>query len=142
MSNQITAVQFLNMVAVAKNVTALEYNPEWENGTGYFDGLSREPLEHGKIYTSRDQHGRIIIAMATNQGNAVAFQRYGDNHNVVTWCGDSTLLRALGGTAGISTDELCTITGYQISHTGDKLYNLGGRFSAICELMAPEPIEE
>lgn len=63
------------------------FNPDWANGTGYFDGLSRNTkllkLENGQRVKAVDEHGRRLIIVGTRLGNCVVFERYSDNANII-----------------------------------------------------------
>lgn len=63
--------------AFAKIETTLEYNAEWDNGTGYFDNAVRMvELAAGERARSTDLSGRNIIMVGTPFGTAVAFERF------------------------------------------------------------------
>jgi hypothetical protein len=63
--------------AIAKT---LPFNPEWANGTGYFDhavkGEHAPLLGVGEMVKSQDDAGRPLIIIGTPIGNVVVFRRY------------------------------------------------------------------
>ncbi len=76
------------------NATSLvvPFDPEWANGTGYFDGAVSAPLEgpEGTVYKTVDESGRRIVLVKGERGNDVVFERYADNEEVdyVPVCGN------------------------------------------------------
>lgn len=59
----------------------LPFNDEWDNGTGYFNGLMTDTLddvEIGEMVRSRSpgKNNRRILAIKTQFGNVVVFERY------------------------------------------------------------------
>ena len=97
--------------AVQKEV---EYNPKWENGTGYLDhavkGDHAPELLCGEMAKSVSTKGRRIVLIGTRFGNIVLFDRYSDPESkaVVSNMPNqiTTLLRgSLVGT-NLSTDDV------------------------------------
>lgn len=77
-----------NFAKVFNGLPELEYQSKWANGTGYFDGASKDE----SIKTAGravDPHGRrIVIIPLHKQGgdrfkNVVIFQRYSDSQDVL-----------------------------------------------------------
>lgn len=66
-----------NMTAGWDEIT---FNPEWSNGTGYFDGAVTASIEAPS--KSSDQHGRKIFIIPTLVGNVIVFQRYAGDEDV------------------------------------------------------------
>jgi hypothetical protein len=63
--------------------TKVLFNKDWENGTGYLDGIVtdkalKESLKPGEMATSVDPHMRKIILIGTRAGTVGVFQRYGN----------------------------------------------------------------
>lgn len=57
----------------------IPYSAEWENGTGYLNGLMDEALpelEEGEIARSITEKGRRILVVKTCFGNVVLFERF------------------------------------------------------------------
>lgn len=75
-------------VAFAKHfdaAKAIPFDPAWEESCGYFGGALYEDgpvLLAGEIVKSVDDHGRKILMIGTQLGNAVVFQRYSNNEEV------------------------------------------------------------
>ena len=136
-TTNITPAQLLKLVAGHESVINLEYEPEWANGTGYFDGLARKKLEPGKTYTSVDPAGHAILACATRRGNIVAFQRYSDNDYTVTWCGSSDLMGVVGAKPDPDRRTLEEIIGYDamVVDGAIKIFRLAGRARRLSDLL-------
>lgn len=66
----------------AENAPILTFKKEWENGTGYLNGLfadkSITALKDG-CYSSMDSHGRKVIIRKNGTEVLAMFQRYTDN---------------------------------------------------------------
>lgn len=75
-STAMTATQFFDGV-YAKVSTEVVYDPQWENGTGYFDGAvkARLGIRAGEVAKATDPKGRRIVLVGTPFGNAVVFDR-------------------------------------------------------------------
>lgn len=60
---------------------SLPFSKEWENGTGYFDGLtmdeSLDELPHG-LYKCVDPFGRAMVIVISNYYPVVFFERFTD----------------------------------------------------------------
>ena len=58
----------------------IHLNPDWLNGTGYWDGAVSGPdapqLEVGKLAKTTDEFGRRAFFIGTPDGNIVLFERY------------------------------------------------------------------
>ena len=74
---------------VFQSAEGVEYDPSWENGTGYFDkAVTWRPEEHTDktVYKSVDPEGRKILLVPTENGTYVLFERYAGEgyyaHNV------------------------------------------------------------
>ena len=92
--------------------TFIPFKPEWHNGTGYFDALTRYPLQPGDIAKMRDENGRRIILMGTRFGTVVVFDRYKDqtdggvyvvNHN------GNPLFKLIFGSGAITGDTMAQL---------------------------------
>lgn len=59
---------------------SLPFNPQWANGTGYFDhavkGEHAPSLSVGEMVKSVDDAGRPLIIIGSPIGNIVVFRRY------------------------------------------------------------------
>jgi hypothetical protein len=63
------------------SISTIPFEPNWNNGTGYFDAAVRHPVTTD--CQSSDANGRkIIIIKLTGGKNLVVFERYTNNHDV------------------------------------------------------------
>lgn len=69
--------------AVAAMVEQVPYNPEWANGTGYYDGLTDVPFEGTAVRAFKDPSDRWGLILPTKAGNLVIFQRFSDGQSGV-----------------------------------------------------------
>lgn len=73
-SQQHFDVAFNNISAV------LNLNPDWLNGTGYWDdaveGEFAPKLDAGQVVKTIDEFGRRAIFIGTGEGNIIIFERY------------------------------------------------------------------
>ena len=57
----------------------LPYSQEWENGTGYFDGVTNDEsldgISHG-LYKSIDPSGRAMVIVISDHNPVVFFERF------------------------------------------------------------------
>lgn len=75
------------------NLIWLDFDAEWANGTGYYDGLVHEVLPGSKeikpsnsasnLYISVDTAGRLILVALAPTGNIVLFNRYNNNPEIM-----------------------------------------------------------
>lgn len=65
---------------IDSSVGPVSYNPEWENGTGYFDNaVTLNRLSPGEMACSQCPKGRKILLIGTRLGNCVVFYRYSND---------------------------------------------------------------
>lgn len=88
MSNSIKVnVENMNPAQIIETVAAMveqiPYNPEWANGTGYYDGLVDVPFEGTAVRAFKDPSDRWGIILPTKSGNLVIFQRFSDGQSGV-----------------------------------------------------------
>jgi len=63
--------------------TDIAFDPQWENGTGYFDhACSMVELKRGETARSQDEAGRKILLIGTSGGTIVIFKRYSNENNL------------------------------------------------------------
>jgi hypothetical protein len=91
------------------NTKEILFNPEWRNGTGYFDGLVNtpvglEPNEFGRSYCP-DSKRKMIIQSVGEFGNIVFFQRYTAGEHYVVVCNAPQVLRSLLCLEGSISDD-------------------------------------
>jgi hypothetical protein len=112
----------------------ISFNPEWANGTGYFDGAVRGPdapkLQIGEIRRFADNKGRkaLIISIGENLGNVVLFQRYSDDSDIYV----ANIPKAIKGllcgcTSRLGPNEIGMLLGWKL----DGSYNIGYRLSSF-----------
>ena len=65
-------------MTVFNKLPKIDYNPEWSNGTGYFNGAVAAKVD--RICASTDKCGRQIVIVPQRDGefNIVYFRRYKD----------------------------------------------------------------
>ena len=76
----------LNDIFNQASVITVEYDSNWENGTGYFDGAVKAEfpeLKSGDRWKTTDPNGRKIVGVKTPFGNVVVFERY-SNGDIIT----------------------------------------------------------
>lgn len=118
----------------------IEYNPEWANGTGYFDGITsmenRFLVPAGEVRRCTDEAGRRMIIVGTFFGPAVCFDRFGpkSDHSVYVQ-NVSNQLRACGlvtGSSNLSYAEMMEIIGseynVQYGNVGQRVAKLRKAF--------------
>lgn len=106
MNTKITVEQAFDAIHAA--ATPVPYNAEWENGTGYLDGivqgLGEVETELGKIYSSVSPKGRKIIAIPTELGVVAAFVRYTNRQDIIAWHASHAMRRFIDGYADSALD--------------------------------------
>ena len=65
-------------MTVFDKLPKVDYNPQWANGTGYFNGAADAKVD--RVCASTDTNGRQIIIVPQRDGNfnIVYFRRYND----------------------------------------------------------------
>src|SRR5574343_502479 len=127
-------VELIKLIQSRNKIPEIPFQDTWNNGTGYFDGAEKEPLE-GPC-TSTDKSGRSLLIYPTPLGNVIAFQRYSDSDcSIVCWCGSEIIMRAAGIKPNPTLKEFEDITGYHAGADGGKVFKTGGRIPAICYAM-------
>lgn len=76
---------------------SIELTPDHQNGTGYFDGLSKDKTigEPGERFTFTAK-GRKGVVLCCASGNVVIFQRYSDREDVLCYHVHSSNGRSAG----------------------------------------------
>jgi len=74
-NTQNTALTTAMLRHIAKKLPVINFNPEWKNGTGYFNGAVNADVQHTATFI--DDLGRtgIIIPLEVG-GNLVIFERF------------------------------------------------------------------
>jgi hypothetical protein len=80
----INTQEYFTAVFNAESTREVEFNAEWNNGTGYFDALVNEAFPDMKVGTIAKTvtpvgNDRRILIVKTCFGNVVIFDRYSDN---------------------------------------------------------------
>lgn len=106
--------------------TAIEFNPKWANGTGYFDGAVNGPdapqLDYKKIYSFSDHHGRKGLIFPTRHGNVVVFNRYSNRREVIGMNAPRTIGIFFNEGRPLTHDDLIVIGGgWGVSTIGMKI---------------------
>jgi hypothetical protein len=116
-------------------VSEIAYNPDWANGTGYFDravyGDHAPVIENGKVVKSVDEDGRKILIIGFSLGNVVVFERYAakkEAEPVYVLNQPQSLARVLPK-GRLDDDTLCQIFG----EYGAPKYNIVNELIAISE---------
>lgn len=79
-----SAAQIKHLESIAANAPVLDFNPIWNNGTGYFDGLQNDPTLPVGISTSTTADGRMVLIFNSSDNYPFAFaQRYCDSKEYV-----------------------------------------------------------
>ena len=119
-------VAFNAIFAATKEIP---FNPEWNNGTGYFDGAEMGPnaplLHGGEVVRATDPKGRRILIMGTCLGNVVVFQHFSDRDDVFVWSSSLQMRNYTGEkvSCDLSAEELTYVFG------DDSQQNLGRRLA-------------
>jgi hypothetical protein len=113
----------------------IEFKPEFNNGTGYLDGLAAldglfTPYENlmadtnsqKNIYKTITTNGRKVIVVATRHGNVVLFERYNDNPAVIAnhMSDEVKNFLCISTTHPLTSEQVCKIVGLYVS--ADKAY--------------------
>lgn len=125
------------------NGATVDYNPEWANGTGYFDGAVTAPLGlvEGEIKAFTDDKKRRGFIVGTRRGNVVVFERYApsaDRDSIAVVCNMSmTLTRFFGPGLSNRLEEgevLMLIGGAANPNIGERLKSLAQIFAEDVKL--------
>ena len=93
-----------------KTEDTIEFDPKWENGTGYLNGATKVHVEVGVIKASKDTHGRRILLIGTRYGTTVIFDRFKDQTvggiYVMNTPSKNTLIKSLLGHSNLSYEHM------------------------------------
>lgn len=96
--------------AITKTV---EFKPEWNNGTGYMDGIVYDRfLENGEVAKTTTENNRRVIIVGTRFGNCVFFERYTptpETENVVIVSNVPRRLTNIITSGRLGYDEFCRL---------------------------------
>lgn len=89
-------------MTVFDKLPKVDYNPEWANGTGYFDGAVGAKVD--RICASTDTNGRQIIIVPQRDGdfNIVYFRRYNDGNLFIVHGSKPVYLKSSGRFTSVS----------------------------------------
>ena len=126
------------------NATKIAYDPNWANGTGYYDyavtGEHAPHLEEGEVVacTSPSPNNRKIVIIGTVFGNVVVFERYTDGASGVFVSNVPDEVKALFRVllrGSIEDDMMIELVGdITVKNIGKKLQDLKAMFSIHCAL--------
>lgn len=106
--------------ALTRVTTTVEYNSDWANGTGYFDGVVKDDLglKPGEQVKFVDDEGRNAIVTNTLFGNVVVFQRHipRDADDIVITSNAPRELNSLVASGALGEDDLMKIVGEPGNH--------------------------
>ena len=101
------------IAAVAELTPLVEFDPEWANGTGYYDGLTDIHFEGVGIRHFIDKANRVGLILPTKAGNLVMFQRYTNGGSGVVVSNYHQNLRGictmLGFGSSVSRETICAV---------------------------------
>ena len=92
---------------------SIDFNPEWANGTGYYDTAVYEPLEIAEVRKTITDNDRRMLLIGTRFGTVVVFDRYsGPDHRVfVSNTPRNVLIDTLVPSGAIGERAMAIITG-------------------------------
>lgn len=101
------------IAAVAELTPQIEFDPEWANGTGYYDGIVDVQFEDVGVRHFIDKSDRIGLVLPTRAGNLVMFQRYSAGGSGVVVSNYHQNLRGictmLGFGSSVSRETICAV---------------------------------
>lgn len=113
--------------------TTIEFNAQWTNGTGYFDGavdmVTLEPCQRAKAVCALSQ--RRIIFVGTDLGTVVVFERYtsGTGSAFVLVSNKPSALNAILPNGSIDIDTFSRNCGYNSMNIGHTVRDLKAAFA-------------
>lgn len=130
------AKQIFSQVFAQESIPFIEYNTQWENGTGYFNGAVRGSvaphLEPGQRVKSLSHDDRKIVMVGTNLGNVVLFERYcGDDSSIVVSNMPQSIKSILNIFSALTPEMVADILGLGINSFDRP--NIGHKVNAIME---------
>lgn len=154
MNNSITPVSFLaNQFAklIANVAFEIPFEPEWKNGTGYFDHAVDCYVPEGRVVKSTcPTTNRRLVLVGTVLGTVVVFERYTPDIGqpfILTWHAPKALRNFLGEPA-LTAERLDMIVCHYHTQTNISVYvdrlvdagvnaRLARRVNAVSEAMSP-----
>lgn len=123
----------------------VEFNSEWNNGTGYYDGAVHLPLSEGDMvrFISPEPNNRKGIIFNTPHGNVVVFERFTNGANDIFVSNEAKgAQHAIGyGSSNLSADDIMVIAASVVHVSGDlpelvlvdNINSGSGRETILCE---------
>ena len=120
----------------------LPFNPEWPNGTGYFDNaVYKVKLQPGELASSIDKVNRRIIFVGTRFGTCVFFERFSrpadaaKDSKVRVVSNVPARLRTMVTDTELSYSEFsrCTTSYLNIGKTIETLFDTENKYFRRCE---------
>ncbi len=75
-------------LAIWEKATEVAFNPEWHNGTGYFNNCVKDLLfkqQENCVWKFTDTSGRKAIVFNNDNAICVVFQRYSDRQDILVY---------------------------------------------------------
>ncbi len=102
------------------NIESIDFNPGWNNGTGYFDNLTFKEnkaapaLNPGELKKFIDGNGRRAIIIGTRLGNVVVFDRFVNQVDTGVWVTNApnkAIFKTLLSGSSVGEAEMITLLG-------------------------------
>lgn len=127
------------IAAVADLTPRVEFDPEWGNGTGYFDGATEVAFNDTAVRHFIDNADRIGLIIPTRAGNVVMFQRFtgGDKGVVVanTHRKLNGICRMLGFGSSVSRETICSVLSW-LGGPSEAVWHIHENSNALAEAIA------
>ena len=99
-------------------IQSIEFDPEWNNGTDYYNGAMDVKIKPGSIVKSRspEPNNRRILLIGTSFGTIVLFERYTPIEGKrITVVGNmpSKIARLMGATSEISETTFTLLINFE-----------------------------
>ena len=114
----------------AQATVTLNFNPEWCNGTGYFDhAVTLVKLNPGDMAKAEDPQGRKLIFIGTRFGTCVFFERYArkeldDQIRVVSNVPSELRMLVTDGALGYDEFARMASNGANIGTAVERMFNI------------------
>ena len=124
------------IAAVAELTPRVEFDPEWANGTGYYDGATGVPFEGTAVRHFIDQADRVGLILPTKAGNLIMFQRFtnGDKGVVVANYHRNLngICRMLGFGTSVSRETMCAVLSW-LGGPNESVWHIHEKSSELAE---------
>ena len=136
--------KIFNKAFNSDEIEDIPFNPEWCNGTGYFDwsveGSEAPGLTIGQMVKSKDENGRRMILIGTRFGNVVVFDRFVKQEDDGVWVFNaprSKTIKTLIDSSAVGERDMITLLG----SWGDFTQNIGFEIEKIAKELYPSTKE-